>query len=41
MYTISADDTVLFQSFDRALSKQVYLLYKRLYRWATVKATFS
>ncbi len=41
MYTITADGTVLFRSFDKRLSNEVYKMYKSLYRWATVKATKS
>ncbi len=39
MYTITADNTVLFRSFDKALSREMYKWYKSLYAWAWVKVT--
>lgn len=33
MYTIHVGSTVIFRSFNRALSRRVYNLYKALYAW--------
>jgi hypothetical protein len=38
MYQITADNTVLFSSRNRELSKAMYYQYKRLYSWSDVRA---